>query len=66
MQQLKEYLPFLLPVIIVGLAMAMIALIHVLKHPNYRVGNKVFWVLVVLLVQIIGPIAYFVFGRDEA
>lgn len=66
MGQLKEYLPVLLPVLIIVLAMAMIALIHVLKHPNYRFGNKMFWVLVVLLVQIVGPIAYFVFGRGEA
>ena len=66
MGQLKEYLPILLPVLIIGLAMAIIALIHVLKHPDYRFGNKMFWVLVVLLVQIAGPIAYFVFGRGEA
>ena len=66
MGQLKEYLPVLLPVLIIGLAMAIIALIHVLKHQNYRFGNKMFWVLVVLLVQIVGPIAYFVFGRGEA
>ena len=66
MDQLKEYLPILLPVIIIELALAMVALIHVLKHPNYRFGNKVFWILVVLILQIIGPIVYFVFGREEA
>ena len=66
MQELREYLPILLPVLIIGLTLAIVALIHVLKHPNYRFGNKTIWILVVLLVQIVGPIVYFVFGREEA
>ena len=43
----------------------MAALIHVLRHPNYRFGNKAVWIPVVLLLQIIGPVLYFVFGRGE-
>ncbi|MEN6313326.1 MAG: PLDc N-terminal domain-containing protein [Clostridiaceae bacterium] len=65
MQELMEYLPFLIPVIIIEWALAIIALIHVLKHPNYRFGNKVLWILIVLLIGIIGPIVYFAFGRGE-
>ena len=65
MQEFMEYLPFLIPVIIIELALAIVALIHVLKHPNYRFGNKVLWILVVLFIQIIGPIVYFVFGRGD-
>jgi len=60
-----EYLPFLIPVIIIELALAITALVHVLKHPVYRFGNKVMWIVIVLIVQIIGPIVYFVFGRGE-
>ncbi|NLM68240.1 MAG: PLDc_N domain-containing protein [Enterococcus sp.] len=41
------------------------ALIHVLKHPNYRFGNKALWVVVVVLFQIVGPVIYFVFGRGD-
>lgn len=65
MDVLMEYLPVLLPVIIIELALALIALIHVLRHPNYKVGNKGIWIIVVLFIQFIGPIAYFVFGREE-
>lgn len=65
MQNLKEYLPFLIPVIIIQVTLAIVALIHVLKHPNYRFGNKVIWIFVVLFIQIIGPIVYFTFGRGE-
>jgi hypothetical protein len=65
MEQLREYIPFLIPIIIIELVLAITALVHVLKHPNYRFGSKVFWVLFVLFIQIIGPIIYFAFGREE-
>ena len=65
MDSIKEYLPFLIPIIIMEWALAITALVHVIKHPNYRFGNKVLWILVVLLIQIIGPVVYFVFGRGE-
>jgi len=65
MDQIIDYLPFLIPILILELILAITALVHVLKHPNYRFGNKVFWIIIVLLVQIIGPILYFVFGRGE-
>lgn len=62
---LKEYLPFLIPLIIVELALGITALVHVLRHPHYRFGNKVMWAIVVIVFQIIGPVIYFVFGRGE-
>lgn len=65
MQELKEYLPFLIPLVIIELVLVMVALTHILKHQNYRFGNKLFWILVVIFIQIIGPVAYFVLGREE-
>lgn len=65
MEELIEYLPFLIPLIIIQFALQIFALIHLLKHPNYRFGNKLFWILVVLLGQIIGPVVYLAFGRGE-
>jgi len=65
MEILIKYWPFLIPLLVAELALGITALIHVLKHPNYRFGNKVMWALIVMCVQIIGPIIYFVFGRGE-
>lgn len=62
---MMEYLPILLPLIIIDLILAVFSLVHVLRHPHYRVGNKIIWVIVVLFVQLFGSIAYFVFGRGE-
>ena len=65
LSMLKEYLPFLIPLLIAELALGIIALVHVLRHPHYRFGNKVMWAIVVMVFQIIGPVIYFVFGRGE-
>ena len=65
MEEIKAMLPVLIPLVIIQLALGIFALIHVLKHPRYRFGNKVMWILIVLFINIIGPIVYFVFGRGE-
>lgn len=65
MEMIQEYLPFLIPLVIAELALAITALVHVLKHPHYRFGNKPMWVVIVLFIQIIGPVVYFLIGRGE-
>lgn len=65
MNTLFEYLPILLPVILIELILMVTALVHVLRHPNYRFGNKAVWIIIVVFIQIIGPIVYFAFGRGE-
>ncbi|MEA4890038.1 MAG: PLD nuclease N-terminal domain-containing protein [Clostridiaceae bacterium] len=65
MEKLIEYLPFLIPILIVQLILMITALIHVLKHPVYRFGNKPLWIIIVIFGELIGPIVYFIFGRGE-
>lgn len=65
METIMEFLPFLIPIIIIELVLAITALIHVLRHKKYRFGNMVMWIIIVLVLQIIGPIVYFVLGRGE-
>lgn len=65
MDTIMNYLPILITLAIAQVTLAIVALVHVLKHPNYRFGNQTIWILVVLLVSTIGPIVYFVFGRSE-
>jgi hypothetical protein len=64
-EMLQEYWPFFVPLIASQFILAVTALVHVLRHPNYRFGTKAFWIPVVLLIQFIGPVIYFVFGRGE-
>ena len=63
--QIIEYLPFLIPLAVAELALAITAFVHVLRHPNYKFGNKAIWIVVVLLLQFFGPVIYFVLGRGD-
>lgn len=65
MDKLIEILPLLAPILVIEIALALTALVHVIRHPNYRFGNRVMWILIVLLIQIIGPVVYFIAGRGE-
>ena len=60
-----QYLPVIIPLAIAEITLALIALVHVLKHPDYKFGNKIIWILVVLVIQFIGPVVYFAFGRGD-
>lgn len=64
-QILMDNLPLFIPLVILELSLMIAAVIHVLRHPHYRFGNRTIWLLVVILLQIIGPVIYFVFGRGE-
>lgn len=64
MKLLTENLPLLIPIILIELSLTIAALVHVLRHPKYRFGNRPLWI-VVSFIQIIGPVIYFVFGRGE-
>lgn len=60
-----EYLPFLIPVVIIQLALALTAVVHILKHKKFKFGNTALWVLVALFIQFIGPILYFTIGKAD-
>ena len=65
LEEIMEYLPFLIPLVIVQFGLMIAALVHAIKHPKYKVGNMIVWILVIVLVNIIGPVLYFVIGRGE-
>lgn len=62
---LIEYLPFIAPLILLQIGLAIFSAVHVVRHPHYRFGNRMMWLLIVLLIQWIGPLVYFVFGRGD-
>lgn len=62
--QFMELLPYLIPILVIQLALVVVAIIDLAKRETTR-GPKWVWVLVILLVNFIGPILYFVIGREE-
>jgi len=65
MEVLKEYLPLLIPIVLIQLALVIFALVDLVRREQTR-GPKWVWVLVILFVNLIGPIVYFLVGREEA
>lgn len=65
-EQLTEYLPFLIPLIIVELALLAYTIVHILKHDHYKHGSRAMWLIISIVgMQFIGPILYFVLGKEE-
>jgi len=64
MEQIREYLPLLIPIILIQLTLMVFALLDIARREKLR-GPKWVWVLVVIIVNIVGPIIYFVLGRED-
>jgi len=61
---IQQMLPLLIPVVIIEIILLVAALLDLNKQTATR-GPKWVWVIVIVLIQIIGPIVYFVLGRKE-
>ena len=66
MEQIKEFLPFLIPLLIAQFALMGFAVYHILTHKTYKIGSRPIWLIVSILINFIGPILYFVFGKEDA
>ena len=64
LQLLKDLLPLLIPVLIIQYALVIAAVIDLSRQEKVR-GSKMVWLFVIVLINFIGPILYFVIGRDE-
>lgn len=66
MHDLMEMLPFFIPLMIVQFSLLGYALYHILTHQTYKRGSRGMWIAVVLIgMQFIGPVLYFLLGREE-
>lgn len=65
--ELNEVLPFLIPLLVAQLALLIISIRHILTHDHYKRGSRGLWIAVVIIgMQFIGPILYFLLGKEDA
>jgi hypothetical protein len=64
MEQLSQYLPLIIPILIVNIILWIITLRDLSQREKVR-GPKWMWVLIILLVQIFGPIIYLLVARQD-
>lgn len=57
----------LLPLILISVGLELFALIDLIRRDRRAVqgGNKWIWALVILLISVVGPVAYLMAGRTE-
>lgn len=66
MENLKEFLPFLIPIVVVQFGLLIYTIVHILRHNHYKHGNRTLWLVITIIgMNFIGPILYFILGKEE-
>ena len=66
MEQIMEFLPFLIPLVILQFALLGYTLYHILTHDTYKMGNRILWLVITLVfMNYVGPILYFILGKKD-
>ena len=67
MANIPEILPFLIPIAILQFALMGYAIYHILTHKSYKRGSRGLWLAVTIVgMNFVGPILYFLLGKEEA
>lgn len=65
--ELSEFLALLIPLVLIQITLLGLALWDLLKSERrVKGGNKLVWAIVIVFVNLIGPLVYFFAGREEA
>ncbi len=64
MENINSLIPFLLPIVLLQLGLIVFALVDLIRRERTK-GPKWVWALVIIFVNLIGPIVYLVVGREE-
>jgi hypothetical protein len=59
-----EFLPYIIPLVLLQLTLMIVALLDLIRREKTK-GPKWVWALVIILGELIGPIIYFIFGRQD-
>ena len=63
----EQIIALIVPIVVIQLGLMIAALIDLEKDERrVRGGSKVVWALIIVFVNLIGPILYFVAGREES
>lgn len=65
MDELLKSLPLFIPIILIQLGLQIYSLIDLYKREKVRFDNKLIWVLIILILNLFGPIIYIIFREDE-
>lgn len=58
-----ELLPFLIPLILLQAVLMITALVMIIRQQYFKYLNKPVWALIVIFLNLLGPVLYFVLER---
>ena len=61
----RQIVLLLVPLILIDLTLAVVAVLDWARRKRFRLLPRVAWLLVIVLLNTVGPILYFVLGRTE-
>jgi len=62
---LQQILPFIIPLVLLQLILLIVALLDLSKRQKVRWIPKWGWAIIIILGELVGPILYFIIGREE-
>jgi hypothetical protein len=64
-ENISDYLPILIPLILLQLILIVLAVRDILKQEQFKFGSRIPWLFIACFVSLIGPILYFAFGKGD-
>ena len=64
LKTLMAYLPLLIPVLVLQLGLMIFALVDLIRRERTK-GPKWLWAVIIVCINIIGPVVYLLVGREE-
>ena len=65
MTNLREIIPFIIPLILLQLGLQVYCIINLVRRHRVRFNNKLIWGIIILGFQLIGVVVYLVFRGDD-
>jgi len=65
MDKIIEFLPIILPIILLHLTLVIISILNISKTKKVKHLTIPIWIIIILFLQIFGPICYLFVGRVD-
>jgi hypothetical protein len=60
-----ELLPFLIPLMLIQVGLLVFVIVDIIKKKGTKTLSPALWLLIAILIDMIGPVLYIIFGRSE-
>ncbi len=65
MDELQRYIPLIAPLLIIEIVLLAVALVDLIRREQVKYFPKWLWAVIIILINLIGPIAYLIIGRED-